>query len=78
MVLMKSLKVIFGKGWLSGACRPNSFTGFRRITHNTIAYSAQTPSCIVDTVMVRPACLPPAAFNAPELYCLETFDAVQS
>ncbi len=37
-----------------------------------MAYTEQTPSCIVEIVIVRPADLPPAATSAIWLYCCRT------
>merc|ERR1712091_421028 len=62
--------VDFGSDCLSGAWRPQSLTGLRPMSQRMSAYAAQTPSCIVDTVMVMPAVLPPTASSAPLLYSL--------
>ena len=70
MVLRMSVNLVPGSFWRSGVWRPQSLMGLKLSTQSTIAYAAQTPSCIVDTVMVMPAVLPPTASSAPLLYSL--------
>ena len=45
--------------------------GFQLMSHSVNAYSEHTPSCIVDTVIVRPPCLPPApAWMRPQSFAI--------
>ena len=70
IVAMRSAPVILGNFIDSGSCRPQSLIGLMRMSQRRSAYTVQTPSCIVDTVIVRPPCLPPAAVSAIVLYWL--------
>jgi len=69
-VAMTSDAVILGIVIFSGVCRPQSLIGLRRMNHRTSAYSVQTASCIVETVIVKPPYLPPTAVRAIVLYWL--------
>ena len=69
-VSMRSLMESLGKVILSGSWRPQILIGLIRMIQRRSAYRVHTPSCIVDTVMVRPPYLPPTAVSAIVLYWL--------
>merc|ERR1719258_568552 len=64
---MRSSLLNFGTSIFSGICRPHSLIGFILLSQRRPAYSVHTPSCMVETVMVRPPYLPPTAASASVL-----------